>query len=108
MGPKILRGVIALGKAIDYLKAVGLANIAQHETELMEYVLPKLQAIDGFELYGSADPAKHAGIISFNLAGLHPHDTATALDMEWRYDPGWSSLCPTVDEKITDRSFSPG
>ena len=48
----------------------------------MEYVLPKLQAIDGFELYGSADPAKHAGIISFNLAGLHPHDTATALDME--------------------------
>ena len=81
-GTQNIAGVIALGKAIDYLKAIGLANIAQHETELMEYVLPKLQAIDGFELYGSADPAKHAGIISFNLAGLHPHDTATALDME--------------------------
>ncbi|MFJ6957286.1 MAG: cysteine desulfurase [Ligilactobacillus animalis] len=81
-GTQNIAGVIALGKAIDYLQAVGLANIAQHETELMEYVLPKLQAIDGFELYGSADPAKHAGIISFNLAGLHPHDTATALDME--------------------------
>lgn len=81
-GTQNIAGVIALGKAIDYLQAVGLANIAQHETELMEYVLPKLQAIDGFELYGSADPAKHAGIISFNLTGLHPHDTATALDME--------------------------
>ncbi|MEY8661960.1 cysteine desulfurase [Ligilactobacillus faecis] len=81
-GTQNIAGVIALGKAIDQLQEIGLAEIEAYETELMRYVLPKLQAVPGFELYGSPDPNDHKGIISFNLAGLHPHDTATALDME--------------------------
>ena len=44
--------------------------------------MPKLQAIDGSTVYGPQDADKHTGVISFNLKGLHPHDVATALDME--------------------------
>ena len=81
-GTQNIAGVIGLGEAIDYLLAIGLDQIQAHEQALMADVLPKLQQIEGFELYGSPDPKDHLGIISFNLAGLHPHDTATALDME--------------------------
>lgn len=81
-GTQNIAGVIALGKALDLLQEVGLANIEAYEAELMQYVLPKLQKIPGLEIYGSPDPNDHKGIIAFNLAKIHPHDTATALDME--------------------------
>ena len=45
-------------------------------------MLPKLQQIEGLTIYGPQDPAKRTGVIAFNLDGLHPHDVATALDME--------------------------
>ena len=53
-----------------------------HEQELVRYILPKLLAIPGLTVYGPQDPAQHTGVIAFNLDGLHPHDVATALDME--------------------------
>ncbi|MGG5341000.1 cysteine desulfurase [Enterococcus sp. AZ192] len=81
-GTPNIGGAIALGAAIDFLNEIGLDNIHQHEAELVEYVLPKLLAIDGLTVYGPQDPAHHTGVIAFNLDGLHPHDTATALDME--------------------------
>ncbi|MFK4567335.1 cysteine desulfurase [Enterococcus sp. UD-01] len=81
-GTPNIGGAIALGAAIDFLNEIGLNNIHQHEAELVEYVLPKLLAIDGLTVYGPQDPAHHTGVIAFNLDGLHPHDTATALDME--------------------------
>ncbi|GGC79197.1 cysteine desulfurase [Enterococcus wangshanyuanii] len=81
-GTPNIGGAIALGAAIDFLNEIGLDNIHQHEAELVEYVLPKLLAIEGLTVYGPQDPAHHTGVIAFNLDGLHPHDTATALDME--------------------------
>lgn len=81
-GTPNIAGAIGLGAAIDYLEAIGLASIHQHEADLVAYVLPKLQAIDGLTIYGPQDPADHTGVIAFNLDGLHPHDVATALDME--------------------------
>ena len=81
-GTPNIAGAIGLGAAIDYLEAIGLASIHQHEADLVAYVLPKLQAIDGLTIYGPQDPANHTGVIAFNLEGLHPHDVATALDME--------------------------
>ncbi|MDG3374564.1 aminotransferase class V-fold PLP-dependent enzyme, partial [Vibrio parahaemolyticus] len=45
-------------------------------------VLPKLQAIKGLTIYGPQEPEKRTGVIAFNLENLHPHDVATALDME--------------------------
>ncbi|MBE8846732.1 cysteine desulfurase [Enterococcus durans] len=81
-GTPNIAGAIALGHAIDYLEAIGMENIHHYEEELVAYVLPKLQQIEGLTIYGPQDPAKRTGVIAFNLDGLHPHDVATALDME--------------------------
>lgn len=81
-GTPDISGAIALGAAIDYLNEIGMDQIQAHSHEIVSYVLPKLQAIDGLTIYGPQDPAKHTGVIAFNLAGLHPHDLATGLDME--------------------------
>ncbi|MGX7202088.1 cysteine desulfurase [Enterococcus plantarum] len=81
-GTPNIAGAIALGAAIDFLTEIGLEEIHQHEAELVAYALPKLLAIEGLTVYGPQDPAHHTGVLAFNLDGLHPHDTATALDME--------------------------
>ena len=81
-GTPNIAGAIALGAAVDYLSALGMENIHAYEQELVDYVLPKLQAIDGLTVYGPEDPSHHAGVIAFNIDGLHPHDVATALDYE--------------------------
>ena len=56
--------------------------MAAHEKELVNALLPQLLAIPSVTVYGPQDPAKHTGVIAFNLGHLHPHDLATALDME--------------------------
>ena len=81
-GTPNIAGAIALGSAIDYLTEIGMENIHQHEEELVAYVLPKLQAIEGLTIYGPQDPKKHTGVIAFNIDAVHPHDASTALDME--------------------------
>lgn len=81
-GTPNIAGAIALGVAVDYLSALGMGNVHAYEQELVDYVLPKLQAIEGLTVYGPEDPSQHAGVIAFNIDGLHPHDVATALDYE--------------------------
>jgi cysteine desulfurase/selenocysteine lyase len=71
---------VGLGAAIDYLEAIGLDKIAAHEHELTEYALGKLSEIPGMTLYGPS-PEHRAGIVSFNLEGIHPHDVAQILDL---------------------------
>ncbi|WP_368251753.1 cysteine desulfurase [Enterococcus sp. 2201sp1_2201st1_B8_2201SCRN_220225] len=81
-GTPNIAGAIGLGAAIDYLSDIGMEKIHQYEQELVNYVLPKLTAIEGVTVYGPQNPAEHTGVVAFNLAGIHPHDVATALDME--------------------------
>ena len=81
-GTPNIAGAIGLAAAIDYLEAIGMDVIERHEQDLVAYVFPKLQAIEGLKIYGSQDLAKRSGVISFNLGDLHPHDLATALDYE--------------------------
>lgn len=81
-GTPNMAGAIGLAAAIDYLEAIGMDAIERHEQDLIAYVFPKLQAIEGLKIYGSQDLAKRSGVISFNLWDLHPHDLATALDYE--------------------------
>ena len=81
-GTPNMAGAIGLAAAIDYLEAIGMEAIERHEQDLIAYVFPKLQAIEGLKIYGSQDLAKRSGVISFNLGDLHPHDLATALDYE--------------------------
>lgn len=72
---------IALGAAVDYLEALGMDAIWEHDQLLCQYALERLKTLEGIELYGP-EGADRGGIISFNLTGVHPHDVATALDQE--------------------------
>jgi cysteine desulfurase/selenocysteine lyase len=81
-GTPIIAGAVGLGAAIDFLNEVGLDNIAEHEHKLVAYALEKLSAIEGMTIYGPLDAAKRAGLITFNIKDVHPHDVATVLDAE--------------------------
>jgi cysteine desulfurase / selenocysteine lyase len=73
---------IGLGAAIDYLTALGMENVREHERFLFEHAWAALDAIPGVRLFGPADSAIHAGVISFVLDEAHPHDVATVFDSE--------------------------
>jgi len=79
-GTPNIAGVIGLGAAIDYVKKVGLGAIAAHEHGLLVYATSKLQQIEGLRIIGEAD--QKAGLISFVLDTVHPHDIGTMLDAE--------------------------
>jgi cysteine desulfurase/selenocysteine lyase len=72
---------VGLGAAIDYLEAVGLDAIEQHEHELVGYALDRLAEIPGITTWGPP-AAERAGIVSFDVDGVHPHDVAQILDLE--------------------------
>jgi cysteine desulfurase/selenocysteine lyase len=72
---------VALGAAVDYLSGIGLEAIAAHEHELTAYTLEQLGEQPGLTLYGPP-LERRAGIVSFNLEGIHPHDVAQILDAE--------------------------
>ncbi|WML41062.1 cysteine desulfurase [Neobacillus sp. OS1-2] len=81
-GTPIIAGAVGLGAAIDFLNEVGLDNIAEHEHKLAAYALEKMAAVEGMTIYGPLDAAKRAGLITFNINEVHPHDVATVLDAE--------------------------
>ncbi|GMB09040.1 cysteine desulfurase [Thermolongibacillus altinsuensis] len=78
-GTPIIAGAIGLGAAIDFLEEVGLDQIAKHEHKLAQYALEQMSQIDGITIYG---PKERAGLVTFNLDDVHPHDVATVLDAE--------------------------
>jgi cysteine desulfurase/selenocysteine lyase len=77
-GTPNISGVIGLGAAIDYLLSVGMENVAQHETQLLDYMVQQLSNIDGMRLIGTA--ATKASVQSFLVDDIHPHDLGTILD----------------------------
>lgn len=78
-GTPIIAGAIGLGAAIDFLEDVGLDNILKHEHHLAQYALDKMSQIEGLTIYG---PKERAGVVTFNIDDVHPHDVATVLDSE--------------------------
>ena len=72
---------VGLGAAIDYLTEVGLEAVERHEAELTAYAWGRLSEVPGLTLYGPP-PERRAGIVSFNLDGIHPHDVAQVVDSE--------------------------
>jgi cysteine desulfurase/selenocysteine lyase len=81
-GTPNIAGAIGLGAAIDYLQAIGMEQIWQHEAKLTRYALDELVQIDGVTVYGPADAAYRSGVISFNVEEVHAHDVASILDEE--------------------------
>ncbi|PGK17793.1 cysteine desulfurase [Bacillus cereus] len=78
-GTPIIGNAIGLGAAIDFLEEIGLHNIEKHEHELAQYALERLSEVDGVTIYG---PKNRAGLVTFNIEDVHPHDVATVLDVE--------------------------
>jgi cysteine desulfurase/selenocysteine lyase len=72
---------VGLGAAIDYLNDAGLEAIERHEADLTAYAWGRLSEVPGLTLYGPP-PERRAGIVSFNLEGIHPHDVAQVVDSE--------------------------
>jgi cysteine desulfurase / selenocysteine lyase len=79
-GTQPIAEAVGFGAAVDYLEAVGMEAIEQHEHELATYALEHLVDVPGITLYGPP-PDRRAGIVSFNLDGIHPHDVAQILDL---------------------------
>ena len=73
-------GVIGLGAALDYVSTIGMGPIGRHEHEVLTYGSNRLQAVPGLRLIGTA--REKAGVLSFVLEGVHPHDIGTILDQQ--------------------------
>ncbi|WP_248581946.1 cysteine desulfurase [Nocardioides sp. InS609-2] len=71
---------IGLGAAVDYLTHIGMDAIHLHEQVVTGYALDGLATVPGLTVLGPLDPTQRGGAISFELAGVHPHDVATVLD----------------------------
>ena len=78
-GTQAIAEVIGLGAAIDYVTGVGMEAIRAHEREITEYALESLSEVPGVTVFGPP-PSNRAGVISFALEGVHPHDLATIAD----------------------------
>ena len=77
-GTPIIAGAVGLAAAIDFLQEVGLDRILEHEKKLAAYAVSRLSEIEGISIYGPKE--NRAGLVTFNLADIHPHDVATVLD----------------------------
>jgi cysteine desulfurase/selenocysteine lyase len=80
-GTPAIAEAIGLGAAVDYLKALGMEHVLQHEQELTHYAMEQLQAVPGLTIYGP-EASRRGGVISFTLGDIHPHDLASILDQQ--------------------------
>lgn len=93
-GTPDIAGAIGLGAAVDYLNKIGMENVRKHEIELVDYAIKRLSKIDGVTIYGpktiqgttkrraQGRTLNRAGVVSFNVGNIHPHDVASILDSE--------------------------
>lgn len=80
-GTPAIAEAIGLGAAVDYLNALGMEQVHQHEQAITAYAMEQLRQVPGLTIYGP-DVAQRGGVISFTLADIHPHDLASILDQE--------------------------
>ncbi|MBR0626856.1 cysteine desulfurase [Bacillus altitudinis S70-5-12] len=78
-GTPIIAGAIGLGKAIDFLNDIGMEEVSRYEHQLATYALERFKELEGATVYG---PQHRAGLVTFNLDDVHPHDASTVLDTE--------------------------
>jgi cysteine desulfurase / selenocysteine lyase len=73
---------IGFGAAVDYLNAIGMDAVRDHEKAIVAAVIPAMEAIEGVTVHGPKDPDARGAAISFAIEGLHPHDIGTIMDRE--------------------------
>ncbi|MDQ3879681.1 MAG: cysteine desulfurase [Chloroflexota bacterium] len=81
-GTPAIAEAVGLGAAVDYLSSLGMDQVRAHERELFTHAWTELRALDGVSCLGPGDGDLHAGVISFVVDGIHPHDVATVLDAD--------------------------
>ena len=81
-GTPAIAEAIGFGAAIDYLNALGMEWVREHEYEMTAYALEELRQIPGLTVYGPNNIDMRGGVISFTLGDIHPHDLASILDQE--------------------------
>ncbi len=73
---------VGLGAAVDYLRGLGMHNVAEHEREITAYALGRMQEVGGLTVVGPKEAVMRGGAISFTLEGVHPHDVSQLLDSQ--------------------------
>lgn len=81
-GTPNVEGAVGLGAAIDYLNALGMERVRQHEVELTDHALRRFDELEDVLVFGPRDTAIRGGVISFNFLDVHAHDVGTVLDQE--------------------------
>ena len=81
-GTPSIADAIAFEPAIEYLERLGMENVRRHEVELNAMAIDRLKTVPGVTIHGPASPEARAGVLSFEMSGVHPHDIATILDAE--------------------------
>jgi len=79
-GTQNIAGVVGFSAALDYLAAIGMDRIRRHESEITRYALTALSNIKDITIYGPKNISDRGGVISFNIADIHPHDLATIMN----------------------------
>jgi cysteine desulfurase/selenocysteine lyase len=81
-GTQSIADSIVLGVAVDYLQAIGMQAIREHEQQLTAYALRRLAEVPGIRIFGPESPLRRGGAIAFELGAVHPHDVAQVLDQD--------------------------
>jgi cysteine desulfurase/selenocysteine lyase len=81
-GTSPIAEAVGLGAAVDYLQGFGMPAVWDHSRDVVRYAVERLGRIDGLELHGPRDLDKRGSLVSFALAGIHPHDVAEILGRE--------------------------
>jgi cysteine desulfurase/selenocysteine lyase len=81
-GTPNIAGAIGLGKAVDYLRKIGMDNVHAHEKEITAYALDRMGEVKDLVVYGPRDVKNRVGVVSFNLGDIHAHDLASIMDEE--------------------------
>jgi cysteine desulfurase/selenocysteine lyase len=90
--------VVAFSQSIKFMNSIGIENLIQHEKELTNYALEKLKTMNSVEVVGN--PKNKAGVISFTIKGIHPHDIATILDEDGVAIRAGHHCCQVLHQKL--------
>ena len=90
--------VVAFNESIKFMQSIGIENIVKHENEITNYALEKLKRINSVNIIGN--PKNKAGVISFTIKGIHPHDISTIVDEEGVAIRAGHHCCQILHEKL--------
>jgi len=108
-GTSDIAGGIGFAAAIDYLSAIGMDNVRNHEMKITKYAIERLSQVGGVKIFGLGQNGieRRCGVVSFKLNGVHPHDVAQIFDSEGiAIRAGHHCAMPLVTETLGEGALS--